>query len=239
MIDPILITGCARSGTSMTAGIVHICGAFGGYLAGAHKENKRGMFENLEVRNWVIKPFFRQIDADPRCQKPLPDINKVFSYTNNRSFVVDWGSRVRRIYLKQGYYKGPWFIKDPKIAVHWPIWDAAFPNAKWIIVRRDGGDIIHSCLQTGFMKAYQTEEGWKHWVIQHHRCFQQMINGGLCIRQVWPQDMINGDLQPMRSCISDFLELEWKEKEVLNFITPALWSNAKRKRNGQNKQRVG
>ena len=34
MKDPILITGCARSGTSMIAGVINICGAFGGDMAG-------------------------------------------------------------------------------------------------------------------------------------------------------------------------------------------------------------
>lgn len=234
MIDPILITGCARSGTSMTAGIIHLCGAFGGNLVGPHSDNKRGMFENLEIRNRIIKPFFRRIGADPRCQNPLPDMNKVLRFVKTPNFVEDWGCQVREIFLKQGCLEGRWFVKDPKIAVHWPIWYAAFPKAKWVIVRRDRSDIIHSCLQTGFMKAYRTEEGWRHWVTRHHQCFHQMINIGLEVRQVWPQDMINGDLQPIRSCVTDFLGLEWKEKEVLNFITPALWSNAKRKKNAKN-----
>ena len=239
MIDPILITGCARSGTSMTAGIIHICGAFGGTLAGPHRENKRGMFENLEVRNGIIKPFFEKIGADPRCQKPLPNMSRVLPYVKDFRFVEEWKNYIRRVFMKQGYYKGPWFIKDPKIAVHWPLWHAAFPNANWVIVRRDGTDIIHSCLQTGFMRAYKTEEGWKHWVAQHHRCFHQMINEGLNIRQVWPQDMIDGNLEPIRSCVTDFLGLKWEEQKVLNFITPALWSNAKRKKHGKNKHSVG
>lgn len=238
MKDPIIVTGCARSGTSLTAGVIYLCGAFGGNLAGPQRENKRGMFENLEIRNGVIKPFLRKIGADPQCQKPLPNMNRVRDFLSD-GFVTNWRNQVRKIYLKHGYYDGPWFCKDPKITVHWPIWNAAFPEAKWVIVRRDGQDIINSCLKTGFMRAYHNREGWKEWVITHHQCFHEMIQTGLEIRQVWPQDMIDGDLIPIRNCVEDFLGLEWNEKQVLTFIAPALWSNIKRKRNGKDIHRQG
>jgi hypothetical protein len=70
MRPPILITGCARSGTSMTAGIVHICGAFGGRMSGPTPNNRKGMFENEEVRNQIVKPYLSSIGADPLGQKP-------------------------------------------------------------------------------------------------------------------------------------------------------------------------
>jgi hypothetical protein len=56
MKDPILITGAARSGTSMTAGVINICGAFGGVLSGPNKNNKKGMFENNRIRQDIAKP---------------------------------------------------------------------------------------------------------------------------------------------------------------------------------------
>ena len=64
MTDPILVTGAARSGTSMTAGIIHLCGAFGGKLSGPTTYNKKGMFENGTIRNELVKPFFSAIGAD-------------------------------------------------------------------------------------------------------------------------------------------------------------------------------
>ena len=44
MKEPILITGCARSGTSMVAGIINMSGAFGGVMAGPNKNNQKGNF---------------------------------------------------------------------------------------------------------------------------------------------------------------------------------------------------
>ena len=43
MKNPIIITGCARSGTSLTAGVINICGAGGGEMSGATIYNKKGM----------------------------------------------------------------------------------------------------------------------------------------------------------------------------------------------------
>ena len=43
IMEPILITGAARSGTSMSAGVVSLCGAWGGELSGPNVYNKKGM----------------------------------------------------------------------------------------------------------------------------------------------------------------------------------------------------
>ena len=72
--DPIFITGCARSGTSMTAGVINYCGAFGGQVAGATKNNRKGMFENNAIRELIVKPILRKHKFDPMGQNPLPDI---------------------------------------------------------------------------------------------------------------------------------------------------------------------
>ena len=58
---PILLTGCARSGTSLTAGIVNLCGAFGGIMSGPNRNNAKGMFENSKIRNTIIKPYLQKI----------------------------------------------------------------------------------------------------------------------------------------------------------------------------------
>ena len=44
--QPIIITGCARSGTSMIAGIIHLCGAWKGNTSGPNKYNKKGNYNN-------------------------------------------------------------------------------------------------------------------------------------------------------------------------------------------------
>jgi len=234
--SPILITGCARSGTSLVAGIINICGAFGGDMSGPTKNNQRGMFENARIRNEIVKPFFRQIGVDAMGQYPLPDVDNMVIPRNLQR-------QVEQIMVDQGYKEGAWMYKGAKMCLSWPVWHYAFPNAKWIIVRRRTGDIVQSCLKTGFMRAFIREEqrkaigveteaeGWKWWVHQHEKRFIEMITEGLNCKVVWPHRMVEGDYQQMYETM-DWLGLEWNS-EVLNFIDPLLWhSRKKEKQNG-------
>jgi len=220
--QPILITGAARSGTSMTAGIINICGAWGGKMSGPTRYNKRGMFENEEIRNDLMKPFLKSINCDPMGQDPLPDMEEVYK----KAFSIDWKWRMRAcsIIKKQGYKNEiPWFYKGAKMCLIWPLWYRAFPRATWIIVRRKDDDVIHSCLKTGFMRKYQDVEGWQTWVDVHKERFLEMEAAGLKIITIWPQKMVNGELDEIHSAV-DSLGLGWKQNSVVDFISPALWS---------------
>jgi hypothetical protein len=230
MQDPILITGAARSGTSIIAGVIHMCGVFGGDLYGPQRANKKGMFENVDVRQKLIKPYLQQIGADPRGQYPLPDTYTMPVYNN-------WSVRTRQLFVNQGYEDGPWFIKSPKLALMWPVWNNAFPNAKWIIVRRRSADIANSCLKTGFMTAFARKDnqiavgaedecdGWIWWVRQHQKRFVEMINEGVNVKVVWPERMVDGDYSQLKETIQ-WLGLDWND-EVISFVEPKLWKARK------------
>lgn len=226
--DPILITGCARSGTSMVAGIVNLCGAFGGRLSGPNKNNAKGMFENSEIRNNIVKPFLQDHGYDKLGQYPLPDVDELWLPKNLRGRVLD-------VMRAQGYDgQSTWFYKGAKLCLVWPIWEYAFPHAKWVIVRRRDEDIVQSCRRTAFMRAFRDqmtlrkvgakieEEGWQWWVDQHKKRFWEMVDRGLNVRMVWPERMIKGDYSEIMELI-DWLGLSWAEDEVHRFIEPRLW----------------
>jgi hypothetical protein len=206
----------------MVAGTVHLCGAWGGDMSGPTRYNKRGMFENSRIRNEIVKPHLRRIGCDPLGQNPLPDI-KQYRYIPAIA-VADWRKQISKIILNQGYDdKSPWFYKGAKMCLSWPLWNGAFPQAKWIIVRRDDGDIINSCLKTGFMRAFKDAKGWQGWIDEHKKRFQEMHEAGMRIREVWPAKMVAGNFEEMKSVIEDY-GLEWNEQAVLEFISPAFWS---------------
>lgn len=224
--DPILITGAARSGTSMVAGAIHLCGAFGGNMSGPNKNNLKGMFENARIRNHITKPFLRDLGLDPLGQYPLPNVD-------NLLIPMDWRKRVEQVIREEGYQNGPWFYKGAKMCLFWPVWHFAFPNAKWVIVRRRTGDIVDSCCKTAFMRAFRRKEfqkmvgvhdereGWIWWVRQHEKRFVEMIETGLNVKIVWPERMVSGDYVQLMETI-DWLGLKWNSA-VLNFIDPKLW----------------
>jgi hypothetical protein len=232
MRNPILITGCARSGTSLTAGIIDICGAFGGVTGkGGTRYNKKGMFENGIIRNGILKPYLRSIQCDPKGQYPLPDISKLQCPPN-------WTERIEGVFKDQGYKEGHWYYKDAKMCLMWNVWHEAFSNAKWIIVRRNRKDIVNSCLKTAFMNAFHSsaaraavgaatkQDGWNWWIDQHEKRFQEMKDAGLNVREVWPEKMVEGDYSEVYKML-EWLGLSWNGK-IVNFVEPKLWKNKRR-----------
>jgi len=225
--SPILITGAARSGTSLSAGIINICGAFGGRMSGPTRNNKKGMFENARIRNQILKPYLRGIGMDPLGQYPLPDPENLLPQP-------DLKKQVEQIMVEDGYKDGPWMYKGAKACLTWPLWSKAFPDAKWVIVRRKTNDIVASCLKTNFMRAFSSKnfqkcagvdneiDGWTWWVEQHIRRFKEMVDSGLNCMEVWPEKMVKGDYTQSKDMI-EWLGLEWKEEEVKSFIDPKLW----------------
>jgi len=208
----------------MTAGVVSICGAWGGNMHRATPHNKKGMFENREIVNTMVKPLLVEMGADPMGQKPLPDIRYVSSFMSHDV----WKKRFLKVMESQGYNNGSVLMyKGAKMCLMWTLWHDAFPDAKWIIVRRRSEDIINSCLRTGFMKAYQDREGWLFWVREHVKLFKQMFEAGLDIREVFPQEMIDGNYIEIESVVR-WAGLEWREKEVKDFISPDLWNKERK-----------
>lgn len=220
MDNPIFITGAARSGTSMTAGIIELCGAFGGKTSGPTKYNKKGMFENAEVRNKIVKPYLKEVlHVDPMGQKPLPDVKKL-------SPMLQLRIRMETLMAWQGYDQGPWYYKGAKLCLIWPEWHRAFPEAKWLIVRREDRDVVRSCMLTGFMRAYKDEAGWQEWLDTHKTRFEEMKKAGLDVQEVWPTKFVEGNFEEIEQVVKN-LGLEWKSKKVFDFITPSLWRSWK------------
>lgn len=226
MQSPILITGAARSGTSLIAGAINSCGAYGGIMSGPNKNNAKGMFENVKIRNDILKPYLREMGFDPMGQYPLPIIEKL-------SIPMNWKDRVESIIRQDGYTGGPWMYKGAKMCLTWPIWNHAFPDAKWVIVRRKSEDIADSCMRTHFMRAFgnpniqgavgakSAHAGWIWWVQQHEKRFVEMMNEGMNCKVVWPERMVNGDYSQLMD-MADWLKLKWNS-EVLSFVDPKLW----------------
>lgn len=161
------------------------------------------------------KGYLRSINMDPKGQNPLPN-------TSNMTIPTDWREKIEQMIIEDGYQKGPWFYKGAKACLIWPVWHYAFPNAKWVIVRRRSADIATSCLKTAFMNAYSTHEDWIKWVNHHEKCFVEMIQAGLNVKVIWPERMVKGNYEQVYELI-EWLGLDWKSKEVMDFIEPKLW----------------
>lgn len=227
--SPVLITGIPRSGASMVAGVFEICGAFFGSIDRPSKNSARSLYENKKIFKHV-EQYFQSINCDPSGQYPLPNVQEI-------PIPVEWKAKITETILDEGYTKGVWVYKSNKTALIWPVWNYAFPNARWIIVRRRSGDIINSCLTTGYMKAFKDSESWKNvgassereawtWMIhQYEQRFVEMISSGLNCKVIWPERMVNGDYSQMYETL-EWAGLKWDTKvlaRILAYIDPKFW----------------
>lgn len=188
MSSPIIISGVPRSGGGIIAQILDKVGVYSGGI------DKSNSFENTHLQRSVIYPFFTSINADVRGQYPLP---------TNYSIDTEWRYKIEE--ALDIPINGNWFIKDSKALLIWKQWYAAYPDAKWIIVRRRTGDIINSCLHTSYMDAFNNEsvrasinvetisQGWRWWVHQYEERILEMVDSKH-IGIIYPERILNGDL---------------------------------------------
>jgi len=224
--SPIFITGIERSGSTIIAKIIQSCGVWTGQTT--------EMLENTVMKR-LVNGLYEFYCADARGQYPLPDLSRIKA-------PIDWKDSIEGILFAGRYRRDqPWMYKSARLGQTWPIWNTNYPNAKWIIVRRRTGDIIQSCLKTGFMTAFKNEsnlkqinvqtesEGWLWWVHEHEKRFVEMIEAGLNCKVVWPERMAYGDYQQIYEML-DWLGLEWNDK-IVDLVQPLL-------RNSKQKERV-
>jgi hypothetical protein len=160
-----LVTGAARSGTTLTTAVL---AAHGARLGPVNALN-----EHTGVREGVLKPLLRAAGADPRGQHPLPSLNNLPAAPDLRRDALAALGEANT-------------YKDAKLCLTWRCWDRAFPDARWIVVRRDREGIVGSCLRTPFMRAYDTADDWRLWVDHHLAQFNAMRSAGLDMVEVWP-----------------------------------------------------
>lgn len=217
MIPPIIVTGCPRSGTSLTCGLINQAGAFGGEMRGPTNHNKKGMYENRGVVQ-IFKNYLHSNGYDPKAQSILPGPDTAPDYPDLRR-------DVESIMKRDGYKGGPWFFKTVKGCHFWPVIVSAFPQATWIIVERPRDQVVRSLLKTPFMKAYDTWEQWEEYVKTHERRFDEIErNVANCFR-VNSNRIVNGQYIEVRTVIK-MLGLEWDEAKVNEFVEPTFWTAA-------------
>lgn len=201
----IFITGAARSGTSLTTRIMQAHGCF----LGDRPDRINPLYENVDVRERVIKPYLKSIGADPLGQNPLPDTDNLTAPPDFRSRVDGFvGTREPRAY------------KCAKATLIWPVFHSAYPEAKWIIVRRDKQKIADSCVRTNFMRAYETHREWERWVEEHEKRFEKM-RAELDAIETWPDSYIEDPAS--FALVAAHCGLRFSEEAVRKSIDRIKW----------------
>jgi len=219
--QPIFVTGTARSGTSLTAGSLHLCGAWvGETVPGGGTENPSGFFENSAMREDIVKKMLSSENACPFGVQTLPDLARLRARPKLAQTVL-------RSIHKQGYQGDkPWLFKDAKLSLLWPVWKKAFPDAHWVIVRRPREQIIQSCLRTGFMRHHSTDPAfWDQWIDAYRERLEMLKQSGARWREIDTQQLLSGDFSELHS-LADDTGLQWNEARILDFINPRYWHSS-------------
>jgi len=215
--SPIFVTGIERSGNSIVARILSLCGAFTGKTT--------IMSENLKLKN-LVDFFYKSQGYDVRGQYPLPNLN-------NLSIPFIWKDKVLEILNREEYDPSKlWMYKSSRLSQIWPVWNYSFPDAKWLIVRRRSADVVYSCMNTDFMDAYSDKtiqqligvegerEGWLWWIHQHEDRFVEMIQAGLNTKIIWPERLLNGDYRQIYDML-EWVGLKWKD-DIIPLLNETL-----------------
>lgn len=176
MQNPILLIGTARSGLGLIAEVLHMCGGFGGCMAGVDLQDEKGFYENVQIRERLIIPLLKAQTIDPKGQYPLKELEPTdIAIENLKAFNSN-------LLAKQGRKdERAWFYSDFRNVLAWRLWHEAYPQAKWILIERSFGDIVESCLKTGHMQAFKNpaiqnmigvtneRDGWIWWVNEYYK----------------------------------------------------------------------
>jgi len=216
--EPVFVLGLPRSGTSMIAGSLSLCGAWtGSTIPGVAGENPHGFFEHGTIREGIVKQLLRQMGSDPAGVTKLPAVNLGVS-------VPGLADVFRHAITADGYANDrPWLYKDAKLTLLWPVIANAFPQATWVIVTRDRQSIIDSCLNTSFMRQHSNDISfWEKFIDEYQHRIGMLQHSGRRVLEIRAEDPISGNFEPLQE-LAGQLCLTFDRDKVTAFVSPADW----------------
>lgn len=220
-LPPIFITGLPRSGTSMTAGILNKLGVFAGETISGGPANPKGFYENIVIREQIVKSILSFYGKCPLGIKSLPPIDFNPNVLINKQTLSDV---LYNVILDQGYSGSlPFMYKDPKLTLMWRIFHSNFPNAYWIIVRRNRSDFIRSCLKTHFMFQHSKDPSFWHEIADTYetRLNDLQNSTNRCV-EISTDDVINGDYRSIETFCKT-VSVPFSYEIVTDFVEPKFW----------------
>lgn len=143
-MEPLIILGMHRSGTSLIAQLLNDSGVFMGNNINNHFESIEflkinQLLLNLAHANWDFPNSFEFL-LNHRIKKEKT-IEFVRKQVNSLKFKINFfGPKFIFANNKRKY----WGWKDPRTTITFPIWKEIYPNAKFLIIYRNGVDVANS-----------------------------------------------------------------------------------------------
>lgn len=153
---PVCIAGMHRSGTSMIARMLHICGLYLGpeeELHPAQPDNPEGFWEHMrfqDINDRLLQGFGGAWDAPPALPEgwhldPVLDPIR----TEARALVAEFRPHE------------PWGWKDPRSSLTLPFWQTVIPDLQVLVALRNPLDVAASLTKRGYASQVFGVRLWK------------------------------------------------------------------------------
>jgi len=130
---PVCITGMHRSGTSMVARLLNLCGLYLGpedKMMPPKPDNPAGFWENIDfaiLNEKILSQMGGRWHSPPPLTKEGWERGPAFNALKNEAI------EVTRVFVD----REPWGWKDPRTSLTLNFWNGLFPNLKLVICLRD------------------------------------------------------------------------------------------------------
>lgn len=181
--DALIILGMHRSGTSLLAQACAAAGVTPGpvdCLLSAQADNPEGFFENRRLvafneaclaragGSWFAPPQASNLDTVLNCASGDPPLDDAFP-----------GGAETVVSEVAGDRSQPFFLKDPRLCLTWPLWRTVLPDAHTTFVYRAPLSVARSLARRN---QFPLQYGLALWEV-YNRCALQALSegGGLAV----------------------------------------------------------
>jgi hypothetical protein len=150
--------------------------------------------EHSVIKKAILRPYLQAMGADPMGYAPLPPEDPALHQP-----LPGGKMKLLTILLTSGYRGGVWMLKSSRLILMWPALHKEFPNALWVVVRRDAEEVVRSCTATG--SGAPDGMDWRGWVASYERRFLQLAENGANVIELWPSDFFKGEYDGAREAL--------------------------------------
>jgi hypothetical protein len=213
----VCIAGAHRSGTSMVARLLNLCGLYLGEerdLLPLTLDNPEGYWENyhfVNLNDKILSDFDGGWDLPPAFESGWENLPVMASYRGEaEKLIEDMKSHI------------PWGWKDPRNSLTLPFWRKLIPDLKVVVCLRNPFEVAQSLSKRGYSSL---SFGLHLWFLY----YQQLLKGipeQNCIFTHYDAFFLNGKAELGR--IVSFLELAMEEHDIdqaCTFINSTLKHN--------------
>lgn len=223
MGSQLIVAGFHRSGTSLSAQILHRAGLFlGDEMLSRHQSNPRGHFEDCEIvrlHNKILADNGLTWQVD---EPPLPTVGD--SHLQS----------MRELVEKREAAHETWGFKDPRVCLFMEAWKDLLPDSKVLLVYRNFAESVYSLHKR---HAYAISRGVKRreshdrfWEVRDFALKMWLVHNKalLDFARAHPEDVLTVSFDMLRKgfplvrVINQLWDFELKETETREVFDPEI-----------------